>query len=369
MAEMKYCEGCGATIQHEDPKKAGYIPSSASSRNRFICQRCFRIKHYNEVQPVQMNEDDFLQILNGIATTESLVVQIVDLFDIDGTLISGLPRFIGKNPFIMLANKIDLFPKSINPNKLMNWLSAYFKNHGLHPEKIFLISAEKNIGLEEVAHYIENRRNNRNVHVVGATNVGKSSFINRLISFLNRDSNINLTTSNYPGTTLNTVYIPLSDGNYIIDTPGVVHKNRYSEWVIPDTLKIISPKKQIKPKVYQLYEEQTLFIGGLARIDQIKEANCSFVCYLSNAINIHRTKLEKAEEIYEKHLGELLSPPTYEELNILPPFTKHSFKISKGSKKDIVISGLGWISVEGDTTNIDIYAPKGIGVSLRDALI
>ena len=39
--------------------------------------------------------------------------------------------------------------------------------------------------------------------------------------------------------------------------------------LIQRDFKIIMPKKEIKPKVYQLNEGQTLFFGGLARLDYI----------------------------------------------------------------------------------------------------
>lgn len=369
MEELKYCEGCGALLQTEDPAEVGYIPSSTLEKDQLICQRCFRIKHYNEVQPVQVNENDFLQILHRIDQTDSLVIQVLDLFDIDGTFIAGLPRFIGKNPYIMVANKIDLFPKSIHHNRIKHWLTQYAREHGLYPEEIFLISAEKNTGLDDLTKYIEQNRKEQDVIVIGATNVGKSSLINRLIPLLQGKKKTELTTSRFPGTTLNTVSIPLKDGYQMVDTPGVVHKERFIEWVTPNTLKIISPRKQMKPTVFQLHGQQTLFIGGLARIDQTGNTDNSFVCYFSNEIPIHRTKLEKADLLYQQHLGELLSPPSKDEAATFPPLIKHSFKVTTNKKKDIVISGLGWITIDGDNTSVDIYAPKGIGVHIREALI
>lgn len=369
MTDINYCEGCGVELQSEEPNKVGFIPPSSLEKEHLVCQRCFRIKNYNEVSPVTIDENEFVQILNSIGKTDSLVIQIVDLFDIDGTLISGLHRFIGNNKFVLVANKIDLLPKSIKQARIKHWLSHYVREHSLKPEEIFLISAEKNIGMDDVAKYIEMNRNKRDVYVVGATNVGKSSFINRLIKGLRGTKSIELTTSKYPGTTLNTVRIPIAGGGHIIDTPGVVHKDRYSEWVSPTTLKEITPKKIIKPMVFQLNGEQTLFIGGLARIDQTSTTRNSFVFYIANELNIHRTKLNKAAEIYEKHLGELLSPPTLDEANTLPKLSRHSFKIEPNSKTDIVISGLGWISISGESATVDVYAPKGIGVHSREALI
>lgn len=54
-------------------KKSGYLPSSAlkkaleSDDNEVYCQRCFRLRHYNEIMPVEENNDDFLALLNSIS--------------------------------------------------------------------------------------------------------------------------------------------------------------------------------------------------------------------------------------------------------------------------------------------------------------
>ena len=368
MTEIKYCEGCGVPLQTNEPKKTGYIPSSALEKEPYICRRCFRIKNYNEVIPIEIDENEFVQILNQVGKTDSIVVQVVDLFDIDGTFIDGLPRFIGNNPFIMVANKIDLFPKSVIHDKIKNWLQKYAKEHGLYPEEIFLISAEKKIGLDPVIQYLQQWNGKKDIYVVGATNVGKSSFINQMIRHLG-EKQVSLTTSRFPGTTLNAVHIPMKKNRNMIDTPGIVNKNRFNEWVSPETLKLITPKKTVKPKVFQLYEEQTLFIGGLARIDKKGQTDNSLVCHFSNEIEIHRTKTTNAEELYQNHLGELLSPPSKEEAEQLPKWVKHQFTIPAGQKVDIVVSGLGWIAISGDRTSVDVYAPKGIGIHLRDALV
>lgn len=369
MTDEVKCKGCGVKLQTNDPKKLGFIPNSAIEKGESVCQRCFRIKNYNEVLPIEINEDEFLQNLNSIGMTDSLVIQIVDLFDIDGSIIHGLHRFIGKNPFILLANKLDLFPKTINQAKIKNWLNIYLKDQGLFPQEIFLMSADKKQGLDEVLSYIKKNYNNKDIYVVGATNVGKSTFINRTVSLLEGDKKFELTTSRYPGTTLNMVIIPLWNNKNIIDTPGVIIHHRLSDFVSPPTLKTISPKKQIKPKIYQLNGNQTLFWGGLARIDQVDERKNSFVCYLANDIKVHRTKISNAENLFNEHLGELLSPPSLEEAQSLPELKKWSFKYNGKGKIDIVISGLGWVTIDGEPTGVDVFVPSGVGVHMRKALI
>ena len=39
------------------------------------------------------------------------------------------------------------------------------------------------------------------------------------------------------------------------------------------------PKKEIKQRVYQLNEAQTLFFGGLARIDYVSGGKRPLVCF------------------------------------------------------------------------------------------
>ena len=104
--ETEQCAGCGAKLQSESQDKPGYIPATAKSRH--ICQRCFRIKNYNEASSVAIDQDDFLRLLSGIGGTDSLVVHIVDLFDFEGSVISGLQRFVGNNPVLLVVNKTDL---------------------------------------------------------------------------------------------------------------------------------------------------------------------------------------------------------------------------------------------------------------------
>ncbi len=73
-----------------------------------------------------------------------------------------------------------------------------------------------------------------------------------------------ITTSHFPGTTLDLVEIPFDDGKAIYDTPGVINDHQIAHYLDEKDLKGITPKKEFKPKVFQLNPEQTLFIGGLS---------------------------------------------------------------------------------------------------------
>ncbi|WP_168120742.1 ribosome biogenesis GTPase YqeH [Paenibacillus sp. HB172176] len=363
------CAGCGIQLQSQQSDKPGFIPQSALQREPVICQRCFKIKHYNEASSVTVDQDDFLKLLGSIGATDSLVIHIVDLYDFEGSLIAGLQRFVGNNPVVLVVNKIDLLPKGMNHNRIRNWVQKQAKEQGLRTVDVILCSAKRNMGFEHVIDALEKRRNNRDVYVVGATNVGKSTLINRLIRDYS-DMDRELTTSRYPGTTLDAVHIPLDDGKSIIDTPGIVYPSRMTEVVPRSFLGSLLPDKPIKPLVYQLNEGQTLFIGSLLRFDFVEGERQSFTLYISNALNVHRTKLERADQLYEDHKGELLGAPTLKELESIPEWSRHSLRVRPGSKQDVFIAGLGWIQVNGSHgAQIDIYAPKGVKVMLRDSMI
>ncbi|MBY0123867.1 ribosome biogenesis GTPase YqeH [Bacillus sp. S/N-304-OC-R1] len=367
MSEQYICIGCGVKIQTDDPASLGYAPESALQKEAIICQRCFRLKHYNEVQDVSLTDDDFLKILNGLGKSDSLIVKIVDIFDFNGSWLPGLHRFVGKNKILLVGNKVDLLPKSVKHNKLINWMKQEAKELGLKAEDVFLVSAAKGKNISEVASAIDEYRDGKDVYVVGCTNVGKSTFINRILKEVTGEGDV-ITTSHFPGTTLDIIEIPLSDGKALVDTPGIINHHQMAHYVDKSDLKIITPKKEIKPAVYQLNEEQTLFIGGLARFDYITGGRRSFVCHFSNELKIHRTKLENADELYKNHAGELLTPPRKDELDQFPELVKHEFTIKEG-KTDIVFSGLGWITVNEPGAKVAAYVPKGVHALLRKSLI
>ena len=364
------CRGCGVKLQMEHPQLPGFVPKQASDKPSSICQRCFRIKHYNESSHAGINPQQFLQIVGQIGQEEALVVHIVDLFDFEGSLISALGRFIGSNPVLLVVNKIDLLPKVTHWNKVRNWVQQQAKQQGIRTVDVVLCSAKDNKGFEQVLQKMVQFRRGKSIYVVGATNVGKSTWINRLIRNYS-DMEQELTTSRYPGTTLDVIHIPLDDGQYVKDTPGIVYPSRLSERVSPKDLALIMPDKPIKPVVYQLKERQSIFFGGMARFDFLEGHPQSFTLYSSNRLKFHRTKLDRADTLYQEHIGTLLQPPTKEDVEALQPWTRHQWKIEGDCPVDIFISGLGWIKINDSTSRpvVSVHVPKGIKVGIRPSLI
>ncbi|WP_420832612.1 ribosome biogenesis GTPase YqeH [Weissella diestrammenae] len=364
------CIGCGALIQTTDKTALGYTPMSALikgfDQEEVLCQRCFRLRHYNEIQPVDLTDDDFRRLLEQISETDALVVYVMDVFDFSGSLIPGLHRFVGDNPILLVGNKVDVLPHSINRAKIRDWMRQQANIAGLRPIDVLLTSGKNGDDVPALMTAIEKYRQNRSVYVVGVTNVGKSTLINQIIKDVTGDRKEVITTSRFPGTTLDRIEIPLDETTNIIDTPGIIHQDQMAHYLASKDLKFVSPQKEIKPRTYQLNEAQTLFFGALGRFDYLKGPKSGITAYFENNVPLHRTKLSNADHFYQQHAGKLLTPPVQENLSLLPPLRRYEFKIAE--KSDVVIDGLGWLTVPGNVV-IAVWAPQGVSVLTRKAMI
>ncbi|MDU3492374.1 MAG: ribosome biogenesis GTPase YqeH, partial [Limosilactobacillus fermentum] len=242
------CIGCGSVIQTEDKDALGYTPASALNKGletgELYCQRCFRLRHYNEIAPVSLTDDDFLRLLSHIREANALIVYVVDIFDFNGSIIPGLHRFVGKNPVLLVGNKEDLLPRSLRRSKLTDWLRQQANQAGIRPLMTTLVSAKRNHQVEELLATIEKYRQGRDVYVVGVTNVGKSTLINQIIKQRTGVEDL-ITTSRFPGTTLDKIEIPLDDGHELVDTPGIIHQEQMAHVLPAEDLRLVAPQKEV----------------------------------------------------------------------------------------------------------------------------
>lgn len=81
--EELFCIGCGIQIQTEDKEKAGFTPAAALKKGmetgELYCQRCFRLRHYNEITDVHITDDEFLRLLHEVGDSDALVVNVIDI--------------------------------------------------------------------------------------------------------------------------------------------------------------------------------------------------------------------------------------------------------------------------------------------------
>ncbi|WP_228027546.1 ribosome biogenesis GTPase YqeH [Bacillus fonticola] len=363
---MITCSGCGIDIQTEQQDKIGFAPKQALTRDIPYCQRCFRLRHYHETPSVSLTDSDYLELLHEIGSRKGLFAKVVDIFDFHGSFLPGLQRMIGSNPCVLIANKVDLLPKSASHERLIHWMKYEAKQLGLTVQDVLLVSAQKGTGVQEAMQRLDALREGEDLYIVGCTNVGKSTFINKVLEEAMGEKEL-ITTSQIPGTTLGLIEIGLEDGQALYDTPGIVNADQMAHVLTADELKAITPKKEIKPKVYQLDEGQTLFLGGLARLDFLSGDHASFVVYVANDLYIHRTKTERADTLYEEHVGEMLTPPTKDRSAAFPSLTAQELS-SKNEECDIVFSGLGWVRIPPGV-RVRAYVPKGVTCLVRKAIL
>lgn len=366
MSKEIKCFGCGAIIQNEDNKLIGYVPKAAMNNENILCQRCFQLKNYHKLQSTSLTKDDFLSILSKIGEKDCLVVYIIDLFDFNGSLIQGLMRHISYNDVLVLANKRDILPKSVKDRKLEHWIRRQLKQEGIQVVDVKITSGKKNLNLDEIYDAIHEYRKGRDVYVVGVTNVGKSTFINSLLKhYANVEDENLITVSEFPGTTLDFIEIPLDEHSTLYDTPGIINEDQITHLIPAKDLKKVIPQTELRPMVYQLNDNQSLYIGALARFDYLKGEQASFVAHFSKNLKVHRTKLEKADELYNRHKA---LEYYIEGVDTIDQMKTYEFHLKPG-KTDIVVSGLGFMTITSKGGDVRVKVPKGISVFVRESLI
>ena len=307
---MNKCVGCGVE----------------STNN--LCERCFRIRNYNEYKKVDIHYTDFLNNLDKI-NKEDLVVLVVDLMNIPASF--ELIKDKIKNKVILALNKFDLMPT----NNVGRYKS-YFDKYKLNVIDAICISSKNNYNIDELYDCIKNNITNK-VYFIGYTNSGKSSLINKLIyNYSNDDTKI--TTSYLANTTLDLIEIKL-DSFILIDTPGIINDNSTNN-LNDNILKKLSKSKRIKPISYQVKGKQYIFIEDIVKITV---DNNDVVIYVPSNIGVNRYYKDK-------------------QFNSIKDY---NYKIDNVS--DIVIPNIGFIKIKSG--NINISLSMDIEVFVREPLI
>lgn len=349
---MKKCRGCGITLQYTDPKEPGYTPKKDSD----YCQRCFRLMHYDDLTISMRTGIDPEEVLQKVSKMDALIVWVVDLFDFEAGILPGINRLLMDKDIILAGTKLDLLPETLSADKLARFIFTRLKDQGIHIRSLTLTSSTRNIGIDELREAIVSYAKGRKVCVIGKANAGKSSLLNQLLG------NHTLTTSRHPGTTLAFNEME-QDGITYVDTPGIEISHSMLMEVKESDLKTIVPAHAVKPIVYQLYNDQTFILGGLARVDLSVEGNAGCVFYMSDELKIHRTKSANADALWKKHYGELFTPVPLH--NHFKKYETHK----RSDKMDIVIDGLGWLCLSGNIGHVSVQVPDKVSITFRKAMI
>ncbi len=308
-----------------------------------------------------------------------------------------------------MVNKYDILPTKVVEERIRVWVGEYLKEftsdiEGLEYSYI-LVSSLNGHNFDYVIHKIkkikefakENKIPRPKIFVIGNANVGKSSFINKLIRRANRhlseerinklnyqknyqineksifegDDKSNLTASPLPGTTIGITKIEsMKMGVKLFDTPGIPNKNSIN-FLMDSCLDIVATtiRKKITPFTCSIKQGYSIWLGAVARIDFLNGEDKYLSFFFSQHVTIHRTPLLNAEELFHKHSGTLLRPCLTKNLDELK-LVRHVFNLKCDLFSllnfDIVISGLGWFSISGKgLVSLEVSVPEGVSVYLR----
>lgn len=326
---MKKCKGCGITLQTKEKEVIGYVVDLQQD----YCQRCFRLSHYGDITNLKTNyvtNEKIINIYNKYKN--ALFVVIIDVLDALCLKQDDLLETFKDYKTLLIINKTDLLPDNITDNKVNKIFSKLLFDLNKKYNNIIaaMISNKFEHKFNEQFFSILNELEYKNIVFAGRANAGKSTLINKL---LHNDS---LTTSIYPGTTLEEVNISYKDYHFI-DTPGLVDVNNYTTYMNTEKYKLSKIDKTIKPKVFQIKDNQSYFYYGLLRVDIIPQDNCSITFYINNNNDIHRTKYENGDDYYQKHYCEFI-------LRIKPLAVKD---ISIEDSRLFVLKGIGMFKING----------------------
>lgn len=320
---MNKCLGCGSTLQYTNPYEEGY-----AKVNKNYCERCFRIKNYGDYKSVVKDNDAFISILKNI-DKKDLIVLVMDIFNLPKNL--DLIKEIIDNEILVVLTKRDILPKVIYEERLLE----YIKNYDINYVDSVIVSSNKNYNFDLLIDKINKYRKTNKVYVVGYTNSGKSTLINKLI-YNYTDNLPSITTSMLPNTTLSSIEIKFNDDITLIDTPGLLNTGSIEYYVDTKMLKKINPKTIIKPITYQIKSKQVIEIEDLFSI-QLENNNITL--FISNSLKVNRV---------------------YKDLGL-----KEKILVKQG--EDLVIPGMGFIKFTKDEEvlikkidNVEVYTRKSL---------
>ena len=191
---------------------------------------------------------------------------------------------------------------------------------------------------------INKYQNKDDIYVIGYTNAGKSSLINKIIKNYS-DNKAQLTISPLPSTTIGSVKIPIREHLNIIDTPGLVDNENIINYVDSKMYKKLNGKREIKPKTFRIKKDESLIIDNVLRINYLSYNNNSFTFYIPNDFDIKRVSIKN---------------------DVLKDINKKIINVDDNC--DLVINGLGFIKMV-NKCRIEIFINEKISIFIRNNMI
>ena len=302
---MKKCIGCGAELQSIDKTLPGYIDAS-NIEGKDYCERCFKIINYNYKSSLHLDNIN-KYVLDTINKDNKYVLYLIDFLNLNTETINTFKSI--KCPKTLIITKIDIIPKGIKEENLVNFIREEYNIE----DDIALLSSRSNVNTSVIYKILEDN-NYKESYIVGYTNSGKSTLLNKLKAKNGKGSDI--TVSLIPNTTANFIEIDLEDIK-LFDSPGfVLNKTLYSDDEY-DLIKRINPASSLKPITMQTKDNMILNL----------EDKLYFNTDNSNSLTFYISYNLKLDKLFNKDI-------------------KNSTTLDIKDNTDIVIKSIGFINIK-----------------------
>ncbi|KAK2586553.1 hypothetical protein KPH14_011441 [Odynerus spinipes] len=160
------------------------------------------------------------------------------------------------------------------------------------------------------------------------------------------------------------------------DTPGTIQSDQILDLLTTEELVMALPNSIISPRTFVLQPEQTIFIGGLGRLDYL-EGNEFIRCtiFASYKLPITICHVIDADYLYKEllHTEAFIVPINDpERLKVWPSLQPKQMEVTgineTESAADVVLSNAGWIAItpnENDRVKLQGWTPNARGIYLR----
>ena len=333
MPNQNNCLGCGILKQTNNKDELGYVINMTHD----YCLDCFKLANYGE-NKTHRHPEKYLDIKEN-----SLVLILQSVMQLDLLFSLPIERIQPNAKYIYVINQLDLLPKDTNLDHLYNNIHLLAKKNRVSYEDIIFMSALNSGDIENLKDYLLNQ-SAKDIYLFGFQNSGKTTIMKGLT---NNKTALNI---NKAGLTQNTIVEQLGD-KVLHDMPGTYVEGYLSDFLPYESYSRMLPKKNIRPKIYQLKSTQKLVVNDLVEIEFKGLDVTTLVMYLNPVNQITKYNIKNENNYLNEDLE----------------FTKKTFKTLK-TKTHITIGDLMFIQVN-DPVNITIKAPKGMHLTMSESLL
>lgn len=408
------CYGCGARLQVSAAGVAGFVERARYAEKRahrqqgqVLCARCSGLAHGVLLNGVAgqgratgaagraswlATPDELRAHLTALRDRKVLVVLLVDALDFSGSFLPRLRDATGSNPVLLVVTKADLLPRGTDTADFASWVEDEVGHRRLSLVGLHLVSSRTGDGVAPAVADMRSLRKGRDVVVVGAANVGKSTFVRAALGAMRAAGDLAAPSSRLPvasvlpGTTLGCIPLRAFSGQGVLwDTPGVVLHHRVNGLLDPASLAAIAPRARLVQleAVGGVAPGMSVLLEGLLRVDVVACPPATRLLFFGPTSDARLATMPThaldADGPAAAWGGASPGPLGADEVASRGGLrVARDFELSPGTKPapiaDLCLSGLGgWMAVvagggRAGSVRLRVWAPPGAEVFLRPPL-